>query len=145
MAKRNNDIVVKIAGGPNKWDLIFESFINGKEVEFSICFPAEYSSRRLITHQEVRILGLYNTREADNWIVCGIFVDSFGDLKKNITASFRHCNFPVSIPDGFKIYFTGTYKTYDRHGEIRLILPDPDVSNKEAVILPDYLLDAFQS
>jgi len=145
MAKRNNDIVVEVMGGPNKWGLIFESFINGKKVEFSICFPAEYSSRRLITRQEVRILGLHKMEKADKWIVYGILVDSFGNLKENVGISFHDCNFPISIPDGFDIYFTGIYKTHDRYGEIRLILPDTDISNREAVILPEYLLNALQS
>jgi len=146
MAKRNNDIVVEVMGGPNKWDLIFESFINGKKVEFSICFPAEYSSRRLITRQEVRILGLHKMEKAGKWIVYGILVDSFGNLKENIGISFRDCNFPISIPDGcFNIYFTGEYETHSRYGKIRLILPDADLSNKEAVILPEYLSSALQS
>ena len=145
MTKRKNDIVVKVMGGPNKWDLIFESFINGKKVEFSIYFPAEYSARRLMTKQEVNILGLHKTKTANRWIICGVFIDSFYNIERRIETSFRDCNFSISIPDGFKIYFTGEYNVDNRYGEIKLILPDVDVSNKEAVILPDYLLNALQS
>jgi len=143
MAKRNNDIVVKVMGGPSKWDLIFESFINGKEVEFSFYFPAEHSSRRVILPYKFRVLGLHEMEKVDNWIVYGIFTDPFGCLIDNIKAGFRDCNFRILIPSDSSIYFTGTYDTQHRVGEIRIILPDIDVSNREAVILPDYLLDAL--
>jgi len=145
MAKRNNDIVVEVMGGPNKWDLVFESFINGKEVEFSICFPAEYSSRRVIIPYKFKVLGLHEMKKPDNWIVYGIFTDPFGCLIDNIKAGFRNCDFSVLIPSDSDIYFTGTYDAQHRTGEIRIILPDTDVSNKETVILPDYLSNALQS
>jgi len=145
MAKRNNDIVVKVMGGPSKWGLVFESFINGKEEEFSICFPAEHSSRRVILPYKFRVLGLHEREKADNWIVYGIFTDPFGFLIDNIKAGFRDCNFPILILDDSSIYFTGTYNTRYRVGKIRIILPDTDISNKEAVILPDYLSNALQS
>jgi hypothetical protein len=75
MATRINDLKIRINSGPNRWNLVLESSINGKEVEFSVVFPVRYPSQRFFHTMRARISGLYPKTDSecplDNWFISG--------------------------------------------------------------------------
>lgn len=151
MATRINDLKVRINGGPNRWSLIIESLINGKEVEFSVVFPARYPSQRFFYTMNARILGLYHKTDSeyplplDDWFISGRCNADFKEvIQKNLRlCDSAICEFELSFPEEFPFFFTGIYNTQNRYGEIQFILPN--VSNATAIILPDYISKALQS
>jgi len=154
MATTINDIEVKLTDGPNRWDTVLESLVNGKHFSFTATFSLmrkrDKNRRNQLHYCETikgRVLALHPNKVRfnhelehleylDDWFILILCTNSFKqEIQKRFLAWWE---VKIDFLKDHHLFFAGEYDTHTRKGEGKLILPGSDI-----FFLPSHIQSVF--